>query len=153
MSAKTAADIMTRDVKTIPAEATLQEVATLLTTHDISGAPVVDDNGKVIGIISESDLISEAKKRSALPHIAAFGVFLVPEETLERVYHGGATLLAEEVMSRKIVSVSPDTKVQNIATIMVQEKVNRVPVMNEDNELLGIITRHDLLRGLYDLTS
>jgi CBS domain-containing protein len=151
MSAKTAADIMTRDVKTIPADATLQEVATLLTTHNISGAPVVDESGRVVGIISESDLISEAKKRSSVPHVAAFGIFIPQEETLDRLYHGGATLIAEEVMSKRIVSVPQDTPLDNVAATMVRVNVNRLPVINEDGDLVGIITRHDLLRGLYDL--
>lgn len=150
-SEKTAANIMTQQVLTIPADATLQEVATLLTTHNISGAPVVDDSGRIIGIISESDLISEAKKRSALPHVAAFGVFMVPEDALARIYHGGATLLAEEVMSKRVLSVTPETPIHNVAILLMEEKVNRVPVIDQDGDLVGIITRHDLLRGLFNL--
>src|SRR4051812_33131822 len=104
MSTKTAADIMTRDVKTVPADATLQEAAALLMTHNISGAPVVDANGKMVGIVSEADLLSEARRRSALPHIAPFGLFVVPVEALERIYHNGATLLVEEVMTRNVLT-------------------------------------------------
>jgi CBS domain-containing protein len=154
MSAKTAGEktvgeIMTREVTTIPAGATLQEVATLLTAKSISGAPVVDETGKMVGIISESDLLSEARRRSGLPHVAAFGVFILPEETLQRIYHNGATLLASEVMTRKVVAVSPDMPISKVGDLMVKSKVNRVPVVDENDNILGIVSREDVLRSLF----
>jgi CBS domain-containing protein len=148
---KTAADIMKRDVITVPGEATLQEAAALLMTHDISGAPVVDASGKMIGIVSESDLLSEAKRRSALPHIAPFGLFLVPVETLERVYHNGATLLVEEVMTKDVISTPPDMPLQKVGDLMIRSKINRLPVVDNEDNLLGIITREDLLRSLFHI--
>src|SRR5262245_44862613 len=88
-TAKKEGDVMLRNVVTVPADATLQEVATLLTTNHISGAPVVDENGQMIGIISEGDILSESRRRAGLPHVAAFGLFFVPQETLEKIYHHG----------------------------------------------------------------
>jgi CBS domain-containing protein len=149
MSTKTAADVMTREVKTIPADATLQDVAALLTAHGISGAPVVDERGNLVGIISESDLLSEAKRRAALPRVAPFGLFVVPEEALARIYHHGANLHASEVMSKNVTTVPEDMPVSRVGNLMMNEKINRVPVVR-DGELVGIITRHDVLRGLFD---
>jgi CBS domain-containing protein len=151
MSTKTAADIMTRDVKTVPADATLQEAAALLMTHNISGAPVVDANGKMVGIVSEADLLSEARRRSALPHIAPFGLFVVPEDALKRIYHGGATLLVEEVMTRKVITVPTDLPLDKVGEIMTRSRVNRVPVVDAEDNLVGIITREDLLRALFHI--
>ncbi len=148
----TAAEIMTREVKTIPPGATLREAAQLLYLHGIGGAPVVvPETGVMVGILSESDLLNTAKKRAALPHVAAFGLFLPPEDALRRIYEDGATLLVEEVMSRRIVSVSPDSTLKEVGDILIQQKINRVPVVTDTGELVGIITRHDLLRGVFHL--
>lgn len=156
MSAKTAGErtvgeIMTREVTTIPAEATLQEVATLLTAKNISGAPVVDETGKMVGIISESDLLSEARRRAGLPHVAAFGVFILPEETLQRIYHNGATLLASEVMTKQVVTVLPGMSISKVGDLMVKSKINRIPVVDENENLIGIVTREDVLRSLFPM--
>jgi CBS domain-containing protein len=148
---KTVADVMTRDVMTVPAEATLREVATLLTTKNVSGAPVVDENGKMVGIISESDLLSEARKRSGLPQMAAFGVFILPQETLERIYQNGATLIASDVMTKKIITVPPEMPIAQVGDLMVKSKINRIPVVNDADELVGIITREDVLQSLFGL--
>src|SRR4051794_16859106 len=78
MSGKKAADVMTRELKTIPADATVRDAAILLSAHKISGAPVVDADGKMVGIISESDLLSKARLRHALPPVAAFGLVSPP---------------------------------------------------------------------------
>jgi CBS domain-containing protein len=147
----TAADVMTGNVQTVPADATLREAAQLLHQHDIGGAPVLDPNtGQIVGMLSEADLLNVAKKRAALPHIAAFGLFLAPEESLRRIYEDGATLLVEEVMTRRVISVNLDTPIAEVGDLLLQQKINRVPVLN-DGKLVGIVTRHDLLRGVFRL--
>jgi CBS-domain-containing membrane protein len=148
--ATVAADVMTREVKTIPWDATLRDVAEMLSIHHISGAPVVDDSGKMTGIICEADLINAAKKRAALPHVAAFGVFLAPEETLKRIYQDGATLRAEQVMTRDVITAAPDTPLAELSRIMTRKRINRIPVLDGE-ELVGIVTREDVLRGLFGL--
>ena len=153
---KTAADVMTRGVRTIPAEATLRETAEMLSIHHISGAPVVDADGRMIGIITESDLMNSPRKRAAMPHVAAFGVFLAPEETLQRIYHDGATLLAEEVMTPDPITAPPDATLRELSQIMTKRHINRIPIVEEGREgggktLVGIVTREDVLRGLFGL--
>jgi CBS domain-containing protein len=145
---KTASMVMTHDVVSIPAEATLQEVAMLLTTRHISGAPVVDENGDMIGIISEADLLSETRRRAGLPQGAAFGIFFLPQETVERIYHHGATLLAREVMTSPVLTVNEDTPLAEVIQLMVNEHINRIPVLR-GTKVVGIITRSDLLRALF----
>jgi CBS domain-containing protein len=145
----TVGDIMIRDVTTIPHDATLRDVAALLTAKNISGAPVVDDAGKMVGIISESDLLSEARRRAGLPHMAAFGVFVLHQETLERIYHNGATLLASEVMTKNVVTVTANLSISKAGDLMVKSKVNRVPVVDDDENLIGIVTREDVLKALF----
>jgi CBS domain-containing protein len=151
MNGKTVSDVMTTNVKTIPAESTLREAAQVLYENNIGGAPVVSEDGKLVGVISESDLLNVARKRAALPHVAAFGLFIAPEESLRRIYEDGATLLAEEVMTRKVVSLSPETPVAEAGDTLVKQKINRAPVIVE-GKVVGIVTRHDLLKGVFDLT-
>ena len=150
---QTAAEVMTEDVKAISADITLREAAQILYLHNIGGAPVTDpETGKLVGIISESDLLNAAKKRAAMPHIAAFGLFLAPEESIQRIYEDGATLLVEEVMTRRVVSIAPDAPLSEVGDLLIKQKINRVPVVDTEGRLVGIITRHDLLRGLFHLS-
>jgi CBS domain-containing protein len=142
-----AQDIMTRDVKTVRADAPLREAAELFTTHGISGAPVVDETGNVVGMVSESDLINPEKRRAALPRMAVFGVYVVPEETLQRAYQEGMSLPTREVMSRNVLSAAEDTPADELARRMVASRINRVPILR-DNKPVGIVTREDILRGL-----
>lgn len=147
----TVGDIMVRDVTTIPADATLHDVASLLTAKKISGAPVVDETGKMIGIISESDLLSEARRHAGLPHIAAFGVFVLHQETLERIYHNGATLLASEVMTKNVITTDPDLPITKAGDLMVKSKINRLPVVDANDNLIGLITREDIMRAVFHI--
>lgn len=147
----TAKEIMTAPVKTVPEEATLREVAELLSLQKISGAPVVDTSGKLVGVITESDLLNESKKTAALPRTAVFGFFLVPEETLRKVYHEGASLLARDVMTRDVVTAAEDTELDDLAQTMLDRKINRVPIVDGAGNMVGIVTREDVLRGRFGL--
>ncbi len=151
MDSKTASDIMTRDVKTISSDATLRQAAELLAFTGVSGAPVVDASGRIIGIVTESDLMNEAKKRAALPHAGAFGLFSAPEEALLRIYHDGADLLVEEIMTKNVETVMGDTPMRQVTELMTRRRINRVPVVDFEGKLVGIITREDVLRALFEL--
>jgi CBS domain-containing protein len=150
---RTVGEIMTRDVKTVGVDATLQEVAVLLHTYSISGAPVVDEGGRVVGVISESDLLNQGKKDVALPRTAVFGLFLPADDTLRHAYHEGADLPASRVMSRHVESATEDTPLTEAASRMLRRGVNRLPVLKADDTLAGIVSREDILRALYHLDS
>lgn len=146
---QTITQLMTRSVVTLSPELTLREAATLLLENQISGAPVIADNGQLIGILTESDLLNEAKKRAAIPRTAAFGIFLASEETLQRLYHFGADLAISEVMTRDLVTITEQTTVSEAAQLLVKKKINRLPVLSADGMLLGIVTREDLLKAVF----
>ncbi|MCC6445110.1 MAG: CBS domain-containing protein [Armatimonadetes bacterium] len=148
MPAKTARDIMNREVLTIDENATLHEVAETLSLHHISGAPVVDKSGRVVGIISESDVIDEKKRKSAIPHLALFGLYAVPEKLLEEAYSEGLALRAMNVMSRDVLTADEETPISELAAMMVRKRINRIPILR-DGKLVGIVTREDILRGLW----
>lgn len=144
----TVRDIMSRDVKTVSPETLLRDVALLLATHHISGAPVVDAAGRVVGVISESDLINEHKRRGAIPAQAVFGVYPVHEGLLQHAYEGGMACPVRSVMSHRVTTALPDTPLTELADLMVADDINRVPIVEEDGRLVGIVARADILRTL-----
>ncbi|WP_395091266.1 CBS domain-containing protein [Armatimonas sp.] len=148
---QTIAGIMTRDVVTISENATLREAAALLSEKQISGAPVVDAQGNLVGILSESDLLNEGRKRAALPRTAAFGGFLASEEVLQRLYHAGADLCVRSVMSTNLQMATEETTVIEATRTMISKKINRLPVVDSEGTLVGIVTREDLLKAVFSL--
>jgi CBS domain-containing protein len=119
--AKTAKDIMTTKVVTVKPSTSIEDAARLLVRRKISGVPVVDekDKTKVVGILTEADLLAAPS---------------------------GAKTVAE-VMKKRVVSVSPDTSVDEIAEILVKKKIKRVPVIDA-GKLVGIVSRIDVLRTI-----
>lgn len=142
-----AADIMTKKVKTINEESTLREAAELMTWNKISGLPVVNNAGVLVGIISEADLMSEEKRRSAVPRMALYGLNVISEEVLQQSYEEGFSLKVKDCMSRKPITASPDTSVEELAQVMVDKGINRIPIM-KDGKIAGIVSRNDLLQAL-----
>ncbi len=115
-----ARDIMTRKVATIHPEASAQEAAQLLYQNRISGAPVVDADGKLIGVITEADIISKVNREG---------------------------LCVADIMSHDVIIVSEETPVNEIAALLTERKIKRVPVV-EDAKLVGIVSRADIVHAV-----
>ena len=115
-----AQDIMTRKVCTIRSEASAQEAAQLLDQKRISGLPVVNEDGDIIGIITEADIISKVDREG---------------------------LHVSDIMSHEIISVNEETPVGEIALLLTQRKIKRVPVV-QDGKLVGIVSRADIVRAV-----
>ena len=107
------------------------EIAALLRQHRISGVPVVDDDGKVVGVVSETDLLAEQAGSARLPHRAA-------------VKAAGAT--AADLMTRPAVTTGPDELAARAARLMYSRKLQRLPVVDRDGRLVGIVSRADVLK-------
>ena len=148
---QTVAEIMTQDVVTISEDATLREAAVLLTERHISGAPVVNALGELVGVLSESDLLNDNKKREALPRITAFGIFIASEESVRRMYHEGADLQVRTVMTSPVLTVKDDTTVAEASRLLLGKKINRLPVLDAAGKLVGILTREDILKAVFSL--
>jgi len=145
-----ARDLMNRNVVVVTRDTTVKEVARLLLEHKISGLPVVDEENYVVGIVSEGDLIFQDKKL----HIPAFLEILGGVIYLENPNRLGQDLMkmtaarVGELMTTKVHTVKEDTSVEGIATIMVEKKVNRIPVVDRAGKLVGIISRQDLVKAM-----
>jgi CBS domain-containing protein len=147
MDELTAKDVMTASVYAVRAHQTLQEAAELMAVHHISGLPVVDADGKVIGMVTEADLIDEHKREAAIPRTALFGLFLIPDEATIDAYQRGMKLQVQQVMSKRVTTAREETSLHELADTMVRERINRVPILRGEH-LVGIVSRGDLVRAL-----
>ena len=141
-------DIMTQDVLTVTAETSVNDVAKLLGQRDISGVPVIDDQRRVIGIITELDLIVR-NTRLEMPHfieVLDWGRIPLerPGHLRERLKHILGTE-ARDVMTEKVTTIGPDASIEDLAELMVKQRVNPVPVVDEQDGLIGIVSRADLV--------
>jgi len=138
-------EIMTTPVRTVRQDAPIKEVARRLTEERVSGLPVVDAAGTVVGVISEADLIIKAQGPDAIPH-RRFARLLgeAPESRAQLAKLEART--AGEAMTTPAITIGPDRRVSAAASLMVARKVNRLPVV-DDGRLVGIVTRADLVRA------
>ncbi len=138
-----AKDILTARVLSVKKTTPVQEVADLMAAEGISGVPVLDDEGKIAGVISEKDFLSSmgAKDKTHFMGVVA--------ECLK----GGCVALpirrkkAEDIMSSPAVTVGEETTVTEIARLFAEKNINRVPVVDKDGNLRGIVSRGDIVRA------
>ncbi|MBP0465323.1 CBS domain-containing protein [Roseomonas sp. PWR1] len=137
---------MTPDVVTVPPETPVMAMARLLADRGISAVPVVDAAGKVLGIVTEADLIRRLAGEEDRPSSWFGALFADPASQAER-YARTHGVTAHDLMTEKVVSVAPDTSAAHIAHMMEEQKIRRVVVV-EGEKLKGIVSRADLLRAL-----
>jgi CBS domain-containing protein len=138
-----AGDIMTRDVVTVGPNASVHEVAALMAKHRISGIPVTTAGNRLLGIVSEGDLVERAEVGAEPRGKWWFEGFSNPQAMADRYAkaHGGTVA---EVMTRQVATVRPDAELGEVANVLRTHRVKRVPVV-QDGKLLGIVTRSDIV--------
>jgi CBS domain-containing protein len=145
-----AEQIMTTEVTTVHTDTTIEEIARLFTTRRISSVPVVDDNDRVMGVVTDEDLFTSEKgiPFSAVRVPVLFEKWARPERAAE-IYANARQNTAQDVMSYEFVCVDVNASVGHITQVMVERNLHRVLVTRSDR-LAGIITRLDLIRMLAD---
>lgn len=152
MKNKTAKDIMTTEVIVAKQHDSIANVAKMLISEKIGGLPVVDEENKVVGIISETDIMKKEKYIDA-PRVINFLqglIFLDDVKQMEEDMKKIAAYKVEDLMSKNIVKVHEDDKFDDVANIMIKKSINRVPVVDGENTLKGIICRYDIIRAMYN---
>jgi CBS domain-containing protein len=139
-----AADIMTTEVVAVGPDADVAEVASLLLANNISAAPVVDDEGHILGMVSEADLM----RRAGGDRPRRWWLALFADETAAFTRTHGTR--ARDVMTGDVVSIGKDATLAEIARTLESRRIKRVAVV-EDGRLAGIVSRSDVLRGLASL--
>jgi len=145
-----AKDIMMKKVITIVKDASVGERSELLVNNKISGVPVVDSSGKILGIVTEADIIIKDadlhfpryfKLLDGIIYLESFRKF---KNNLKK-YLGSRV---EDIMTDRIKTVEENTPVSDIASMMINNNVNRIPVVDKDKKVVGIITRRDIVKSM-----
>jgi CBS domain-containing protein len=144
-----ACDVMTKSVVTISRTAPLEEAARLMIEHRISGIPVVDDHGTVIGIITEGDLLRRSETGTDRTQVGWLTRLLAPGR-MAHDYVRAHSHRVEDVMTQDIVSARPDSSLGEVVAMMESRGVRRIPVIEHDR-LIGIVSRADLIHALVQL--
>ncbi len=153
------ADVMTRTVVTLSPRMTLEQAAERLVEKGISGAPVVDDRGRLVGVLSESDLLRQLKaiaeetigKKYLTESVHSLALLAFLSESrpsaVDEVYRKLRSAKVADAMTKRVETVRTTDTLETVAAIMIQHDVNRVPVVDADR-VVGIMTRTDLARVL-----
>lgn len=148
-----AGEMMTTKVISVGPDDSIEKAVKILAEHNISGLPVVDENNKVVGIISSSDIVKFSGKLHVVPLIASSGwVSPYTDVSAMNSYSKGHELLTSrkvrDIMTKKVTTVQESASGEEVARIISKKKINRLPVTDNNGKLVGIITRSDLIDSL-----
>jgi CBS domain-containing protein len=144
-------DIMTTEVITVSTGDSVELCAKLMQENNISGLPVLNEGGRVSGIVTEGDLIRRASRVKAPGYLEILGGLIYlgsPKKFVEELQRA-MSLEAGQLMSKNLVTIAPEDTVEKAATLMVDKKISRLPVLDESGKLVGIISRRDIMGSLY----
>ena len=149
----TAKEMMTTDVKSIGPDCTIKEAAAILNEFNISGLPVVNEDKKVIGIVSSSDIVKFSGQMHIVTLVGAGGwvspyADVTAMSTLSQGFELLGKKLVKEIMTKRVVTVGEDASVEEVAKLLAKKKINRMPVVDAKGGLVGIITRRDLIAAI-----
>ena len=141
-----ASDVMTRDILSVRPDATVAEAIRTMLDNRISGLPVIDEAGRLVGILTEGDLLRRSETGTERQRARWLEILMGPGRLAgEYVRTHGRRV--EGIMTRDLVSVTPDTPLREVVELMERRRIKRVPVLDGDVPV-GILSRADLIRGL-----
>ncbi len=146
---RTAGDIMTTQIHTVHRDTEIKTLAKLFIDHNVNAMPVVDDDGGLVGIVSQTDLVEQDKPLHIPTVISLFDWVLYlesPKKFIEEVRKVTARRVGE-ICSQDVVTCSPDTPVSSVASLMVDNKAHLVPVL-DGGRMVGVVARLDIIRSM-----
>ena len=146
----TVADVMSRDPITVSPETPMKDAIQLLAEHRISGLPVLDSEQKLVGIISEADLIWQESGVDVPPYITILDsvIYLKNPITFEQELHKAMGATVSEAMTSKVKTTSPNITLRDASRDLHENGVHRLPVLDGTGQLVGILTRGDIIRAM-----
>ena len=144
-----ARDIMTTEVLTVSPETSIADLSKTLENRKIGGLPVVDKGGRLVGVITQSDLVERARDLELPPAINILDLHIylqIPSHLIQRVEKMLGTTVGD-CMSSNPITVAPDTPVSQIAALMAKQKVHTIPVL-KGGKIVGVIGKMDLVRAM-----
>jgi CBS-domain-containing membrane protein len=145
-----ARDVMTREVVSVTPDTAIEELAQLLVGKKVSAVPVVEKDGKLVGIISEGDLLQRDKPLHIPTVISIFDwvLYLESSKKFETEVKKITALKVGELCTRDVMTCTPDTPLTEVAQLMVNRHVHLVPVVDEEKKVVGVVARLDIVRSL-----
>ena len=140
-----ARDVMVSPVVTVGKRASVRDVAQILLEKHISAVPVVDSAGRVVGIVSEGDLMHRTEAGTERPY-SWWVHFLAGDATIAADYVKSHAAKVEDVMTSDVVTAAPETPLHEIAALLEERGIKRVPIVNKDSDLVGIVSRANLIQ-------
>ena len=141
-----ARDVMVSPVVTVKSSSSVREVAKTFLERRISAVPVVDDHGKLVGIVSEGDLLHRVEAGTERQH-SRWLLGLIGNETPASEYIKAHSKKVADVMTREVITAAPDAPLREIAALLEKNSIKRVPTV-ENGELVGIVSRANLIQAL-----
>ncbi len=146
----TVKDIMSTNIVSVKPNTEITEATRLLLEKRFNGLPVVDENNKVVGIICQSDLIAQ-QKSLPIPTLFSFLDGFIPLKStkkLEKEIQKIAAITVADAMVKNPVTVRPDSRIETVAALMVDNNFHPLPVLDDDDKLVGIVGKEDVLKTL-----
>ena len=146
---KTASDIMTQDVVTVNKNQPIGDLSKIFIENHFNGVPVLDNTGKVVGVVTQGDLIEQNKNLHIPTVIALFDavLFLESEKKFEDDLKKLTGSKIEDIYHKNLITVSPDTDLNEIITLMAEKDIHTIPVLDGD-KLIGIIGKRNIIREM-----
>lgn len=147
---KTVAEIMTREPIVVTPATPLKEAIQILAERHISGLPVVNEQGVLVGVISESDLMWQETGAEPPPYVMVLDsiIYLQNPHKYEQEIHKALGQTVGEVMTSHVTTIKPQKSLQEAAQALQQKQVHRLPVLDDAGKLIGILTRGDIIRAM-----
>lgn len=149
-------DIMEKNIKTIGPEESVKTLADLFIKEKVGGLPVVNDKGDLIGIVTEADLIVQDARIHFPTYIHLLDSFIYLPSSVDRFDREfkkalGATV--KDIMTSEVITATEDKTVEDVATVMMDKNISRVPIVNKKGKLQGIVTKRDIVRVISKISS
>ena len=147
---KTVSDVMSQNPITAKPEMPLKEAIKILAQQRISGLPVVNEKGKLVGIVSETDLMWQESGATPPPYIMLLDsvIFLENPARYEKEIHKALGETVGDVMTKNPLTTTPDQPLSAAAKLMHERNIHRLPVLDNNGEVIGILTRGDIIRAM-----
>jgi CBS domain-containing protein len=141
-----ARDVMVSPVITVGPAASVQEAAKLMLDHRVSALPVLDEQGRLVGIVSEGDLLHRAEAQTER-RLSWWLRLIAADDTLAQDYIRAHARRVGDVMTREVITASPETPLDEIALLLEKNGIKRVPIV-QDGRLVGIVSRANLIQAV-----
>lgn len=145
-------DIMRTNVITVNPDTEIKEIARTLYENNISGVPVIDSNEKLVGIVSEGDLLHKETNPRAPQAFGFLGALIFYRKSVKQYesdFKKLIALTASEIMTKKVITIPKDAPIEDAASAMINNNIKRLPVV-EDGKLIGIVSRMDIIKTLIE---